>query len=433
MAEPDGWIRLHPLSPLLNAGRYVLVALFVTFQASADRIFETTPGAGLVIRIGAAVVVAGLVALAYAAVAWRFRMYRVTSEMVELKTGIIFRSYRHLPFERIESVDTAQPLIPRLLGLAEIRLEAISKRRSELRLRYLSLEDAERLRLDLSSRRRSGVTEMPLPPALAAMILQVPTRELVVGYAIIPALTGAVVVIPAVIITGLVAGWEEALLVVAIGAFAALATVVPALVRLERLWEFRLEDAEEALVVTRGLLNLNTQRILTGRIQALRIDQPLLWRPYKRFRVVVDVAGYRGASNEEAAAAANLFPIAPYDVVRYLVHRLEVRADLDALTFQPVPRRARWRSLRWRTFNVAWTETHAIVRSGVLWRRTAVVPHQRVQSARVTQGPWQRRLRLATLHLDTAGSRIKTAAAHRDAREAIDLADESVRRARQTS
>jgi putative membrane protein len=79
---------------------------------------------------------------------------------------------------------------------------------------------------------------------------------------------------------------------------------------------------------------------------------------------------------------------------------------------------------------VACTETHVVVRSGLLWRRLAVVPHHRIQSARVTQGPWQRRLRLASLRIDTAGSRIKTAAAHRDEREAVDLAQQSARRAR---
>jgi len=205
---------------------------------------------------------------------------------------------------------------------------------------------------------------------------------------------------------------------------------VPALVRIERLWDFRLADNGDSLVVNRGLLNLNTQRILTGRIQSLRIEQPLLWRAWGRHRVRVDVAGYRGASNEEAAAAAVLLPVAPDAIVRYLVARLEMSADLASLPYVPVPRRARWRSLRWRSFEVARTDTHLVVRAGVLWRRTSVVPHQRVQSARVTQGPWQRRARLATLYVDTAGARIRVAAAHRDAGDAVVLADDLIRRAR---
>ena len=198
--------------------------------------------------------------------------------------------------------------------------------------------------------------------------------------------------------------------------------VAAAAARLERLWGFQVEDAGDALVLHRGLLNLSTQRIATGRVQALRIDQPPLWRLLRRFRVVVDVAGYRGATGQQAASVATLLPVAPEDVVRHLVGRLEVHSDLAALRFEPPPRSARLRSLRWRSFGLTWTATHAIVRSGVLWRRTAVVPRQRLQSARATQGPWQRRLGLATLHLDTAGSRVHAAAAHRAVAEAAGLA-----------
>ena len=429
MAEPEGWVRLHPLSPLLNAGRYALLAVLFTFQAWADQLFDAAPGATLILRIGGALVVVGLVAFAYSMIAWRFAMYRMTDEIVEYKTGILFRSYRHLPFERIESVDTAQPLVPRLLGLAEVRVEAISKKGTELRLRYLSLDDAERLRLELSARRRSDATQGHPPETAVSPMLQVPARELALGYVLLPAGLAAAVAIPTVAVVGLVAGWQRALVVVLIGAVSGLGYILPAVLRLERLWGFRLDDADRALVINRGLLNLNTQRILVGRVQALRVDQPLLWRPLKRYRVLVDVAGYRGASDEAAAAAATLLPIAPYEVVRYLVYRLDMRVDLAALPLEPVPRRSRWRSLRWRGFRAAWTDSHAVVQSGVLWRRTAVVPLQRVQSARVTQGPWQRRLRLATVRLDTAGSRIKVAAAHRDAREAVGVAQASARRA----
>lgn len=426
MAEPNGWIRLHPLSPLLLAGRYALGAFVILLQFVGEELVGSTQDGEWVVRMVGVILLTGLVALGYAAAAWRVRTYRVTEKLVELKTGIVFRSYRHLPLDRIESVDTAQPLIPRLLGLAEVRIEAVSQKGSELRLRYLSLPEAERLRGELSQRRRGDVIGEQAP-AQSTPILRVPPRELIIGYLVLP----AAIIVPALAVGGLVAGissreWVAVIILVMV---VATGLAPPALLRIERLWDFRLDDTNDALVINRGLLNLNTQRITTGRIQAVRVDQPLLWRPFKRFRVVVDVAGYRGVGKEEAAAAANLLPIGPEDVVRYLLYRLEVRTDLAALDFHKAPDRAKWRSpMRWRTFQVAWTDTHAVTRSGLLWRRTAVVPHAKVQSARVTQGPWQRHLRLASLHLDTAGGRIKPTAAFRDAREAIDLAQSSCRR-----
>ncbi len=44
--------------------------------------------------------------------------------------------------------------------------------------------------------------------------------------------------------------------------------------------------------------------------------------------------------------------------------------------------------------------------SGVLTTTTDVVPLAKVQSLRTTYGPWQRRLGLASLHVDTAGRRL---------------------------
>jgi putative membrane protein len=62
------------------------------------------------------------------------------------------------------------------------------------------------------------------------------------------------------------------------------------------------------------------------------------------------------------------------------------------------------------------------------------VPLARVQSLRLVQGPVQRRLRLASVHVDAAGKRVTAVVRDRDVAEAerllADLA-EACRRARQ--
>jgi putative membrane protein len=228
-------------------------------------------------------------------------------------------------------------------------------------------------------------------------------------------------------IVAVVAGPTEALGVLVIGGiFGVVPRLIAAGVQVERLWGFCLTDGPTALVIERGLLNLTTQRIHADRVQSIRIDQPLLWRPLDRFRLVVDVAGHRGADGNQAALAGDLLPIAPQPIVRGLLERLEVRADLESLDYVAAPRQARWRSLRSTSFQVARTPTHLVVRSGVLWRRITIVPHARVQSVRITQGPWQRSLGLASLHLDTAGPRVRVVAHHRGHAEAIAQARECV-------
>lgn len=426
MPEPEEWQRLHPLSPALAAGRFLLLGLFLGSRTWVEQTVETSAPALEVVALAAvALVVAGIAMFGYSMIAWRLNVYRLTAEGVELKTGVVFRSSRQLRFDRIEAIDTAQPLIPRMLGLAEVRIEAISQHGNEMKLRYLALDAAEALRVDLLRRRSAGSpSEQALPEATSPLLLAVPPRELLVAYLLLPAVAGAAVVAIGLVAVGGAAGWEGVLGGSLFAGLVLLTVAAPAVLRLERLWAFRLADGGDALVVTRGLLNLHTQRIATGRIQALRVEQPLLWRVLDRHRLVVDVAGYRGADKQDGAVAATLLPIASPEVVTYVMERLEARVDLASLAFAAVPARARWRSLRWRSLQLARTDSHVVVRSGVLWRRTTVMAVRRLQSARVVQGPWQRRLRLGSVRLDTAGSRVSVVAAHRDLGDALRFAEE---------
>jgi putative membrane protein len=59
-----------------------------------------------------------------------------------------------------------------------------------------------------------------------------------------------------------------------------------------------------------------------------------------------------------------------------------------------------------------------------------VVPVGKVQSLRLVAGPVQRRLRLASVHVDVAGNGVRAVAAYRDADEAARLLEEIARRAR---
>ena len=76
-----------------------------------------------------------------------------------------------------------------------------------------------------------------------------------------------------------------------------------------------------------------------------------------------------------------------------------------------------------------------VSREGLVNRRTHVVPHARVQSLQLHQGPWQRRLGLADLQVDSPPGPVKVRARHRDAPEAralLEQENEVARRARAT-
>jgi putative membrane protein len=83
------------------------------------------------------------------------------------------------------------------------------------------------------------------------------------------------------------------------------------------------------------------------------------------------------------------------------------------------PRRARVKSpFRYHFLGAGFDSRCAITQSGRVRRATDVVPLSKVQSIRWMEGPVQRRLRLATVHLDTAGRNVHAVLRDRDAAEA---------------
>ncbi|MGI8808056.1 MAG: PH domain-containing protein [Acidimicrobiales bacterium] len=423
------WRRLHPLSPLLRAGRFVVVAATLLADDVLSRL-ELAP------RLAALVLLAALVVGAAAGWwAWSATAYRVTADEVELRTGMLFRRHRRLPLARLESVDVARPLVARLFGLAQVRLEAVSDSESEVRLSYLG--DATALSLRNELRRRLDDTEAPSDgpggagPVSSRQVIRVPTGELVLACV---ASRVATVWPVALAITLALLAFAGPFQAIAFGVVAGIVPVFIGLVEAERLHGFALSDIGGDLHVSRGLLNELHQRVPIGRIQAVAVVEPLLWRPFHRARLVVDIAGYRGAAREERRRTSVLLPIAPPDVVAEVLARVQPGLALGGPPPTGAPPAARWRApIRWRTYSVVWGPQQAVLRRGLLCRRTDIVPHVKVQSLRISQGPWQRALGLGTLHLDTAGTEIRARAPHRGQDEAERLAWASRRAALSSS
>jgi putative membrane protein len=68
--------------------------------------------------------------------------------------------------------------------------------------------------------------------------------------------------------------------------------------------------------------------------------------------------------------------------------------------------------------------------SGRLRKISCWVPLEKVQSLRRVEGPVQRRLRLASVHVDTAGRAVHATLRDRDAGEATEALDELAELAR---
>ena len=200
--------------------------------------------------------------------------------------------------------------------------------------------------------------------------------------------------------------------------------------RLSGQYDFVAVEGPEGVRIRRGLLQTISETIPYGRIQAVRQVEPLLWRPFGWCRLEVDVAGatarnQRGEGTGVVRKA--LLPVGSQQDSWHLLARLLGGPD-PART--PPPRRARWKApLSFHFLSAGHDGAHAMCVTGRLNRTTTWVPLEKTQSIRRVQGPLQRPLGLATVHVDVAGRRARAEFRDREVAEADRLVEELTARA----
>jgi len=428
---PVGWSRLHPLTPLLRGGRFfLLVGVYAGQQGLRQSDSKVLLG---ILAIGTPL------AVVLGFFSWRAMRYRVEGAELHLDSGILQRRSRRVPLVRVQSIDVVRPLFARVLGLAELRLEVVGGGDTEARLSYLTEDQAQQLRarlLGLVAGERAGdgpagevpaggvpagaAVRQPAGIAPEAVLVTVPTGVLVMSV-LLGAPTLTLVVLLGAAGLGLLVDAGVVLPVVLAAGPVLLGVVTASGRRLLTEYGFTVAESPDGLRLRHGLLDTRSQTIPSGRVQTVRVREPLLWRRQGWVRLEVDVAGYAGGRGEEQAATSALLPVAPRALAESLLERV-LGGPLPAASLA-APRRARLRApLQHRRLRVGVDATHLVATYGVLTTTTDVVPLAKVQSLRLTAGPWQRRLGLASLHVDTAGRRLPGAVArHRDAGQAREL------------
>lgn len=414
------WQRLHPLTPVLGGGKFLLIMAGLVGQQGLRQDSGFEPGV-----IGLIVLAATGVAVTFGYVGWRRTGYRLTETELQVDSGVLTRRSRRVPLARLQSVEVVRPIIARVLGMAELRLEVVGGGKSEAPLAYLSEEDAQALRTRMLA--FSTGAEAPEPAADNHVLVAVPSGVLVAST-----LLATPTVLLAVLLVGLllVAVIEpSAALPAALGVVPLALPFASAIIkRFLTEYGFTVSESDGGLRLSRGLLDTRASSIPDGRVQAVRLIEPILWRSRDWVRVEVDVAGYAEGGQQSTSSA--LLPVAPRSLAEALIGRV-LGGGLPVPT-AAVPARARWRApLSHRRLRIGLDDRHLVTTYGVLATTTDVVPLAKVQSLRLTSGPWQRRLGLASLHADSAGRRLTGGVArHRDGAEARALLDELSARTR---
>ncbi len=423
--------RTHPLTPLVEGVRTagVLVGAILVFGSGGVRQLAEELGGllGLLIILGALVVALAL-AVGIHYVAWnRTRYFFDGSGDFRYDSGILQRSERRVTLSRLQGVDVVRPLLGRVAGLAQVRIEVAGGGDSRVVVSYLSDAQAQALRAEIIAR-AAGVSPQA-GEAPERILATVPASDLALSLVLrsetLMLLAASVLVVVGVVVSEGVAGLPLLLLTGGLPLIAVFTQFV-------RFFGFTLAEAPDGLRLRSGLATVQSQTVPPGRIQAIEVAEPLLWRRRGWVRVSLNVAGVGGGDQDETRVERVLLPVAPREVAAGILTRVLPGVDVAGLQFVPAPRAARWRAwLQWSNLGIAVHPAVFAARRGFLTRQTAVIPHARTQSVRVTQGPWQRRLGLASMHVDSTPGPVVVMGLHRTAAEARQIAEDQLRRAAQ--
>lgn len=171
----DGeWHRLHPLTPLFRGGLFLVVVAGIVIANLRDRLIylflpwldediavdidvEDMQGGDpidfiiandLYLVAGLALLGILIVLIALFYLSWRFHTFRITGDDVEVRSGVLFRTHRRAPLDRVQGVNLTRPMFARLVGMAKLEVVGAGLD-SNVKLEYLSTANAEAVRADI--------------------------------------------------------------------------------------------------------------------------------------------------------------------------------------------------------------------------------------------------------------------------------------------
>ena len=307
-----------------------------------------------------------------------FRMRYEGTELV-IKSGILFRNERHVPYARIQNLDAVRNVAHRLLGVAEVRVETGGGTAPEATISVLHETVFEEMRRRVFAGRAfqqaiepSSTDADVTPQPESRTLLYLPVRELLLngvldnrGMVVIAAGYGVLWeagLFQAVwdpftngwygpgllrdtfltVVSGNLPSFGRiAVLLIGIVGLLLLVRVLSMVWSLLRLHEFRLTRVGEDLRTEYGLLTRVTTTIPLKRVQSLTIKEAPLQRLVDRMSVRVETAGGHGASHDGPKQPRELLaPIIHRSAVPALVHDVLPGFTLDGLDWQPLHPRA---------------------------------------------------------------------------------------------
>ena len=338
--------RLHPVSPfvrVLGYARQLIVAFFLFWVAAQSATWE----------LAAAWVCIPLAI--YEFIRYFTTSYALKDDQIVVRQGILFRSERHIPYERIQNVDLVQNLVHRVFGVAEVRIETASGSEPEAILKVLSLEDVDRVRQRIfgTAAQRPEATAMgdgevaQTTAVEGETLLHLSVWELVKlgvctyrGLAVVGILVGLAWQLDlesrfpqgwdAADNLFELTGWQLALAIASIICVSfIIVTILSIIWAVVTLYDYRLARRGEDLRITCGLFTRLTATIPRRRVQLVSVQTSPLHRYLNRATIRIETAGGSGDDDQIPVSRRWLVPLAPTDRVPELLAEIAPEIELD--------------------------------------------------------------------------------------------------------
>src|SRR5689334_3508806 len=264
-------------------------------------------------------------------VSWLVTRWRIEGDDLRVETGLLRRQSLRFPLAQVQAIDVVRPGLARLFRVAELRLRMAGSSGATARLAYVAEHEVEPLRDQLLALARGARHDGPAPAASAE---PEPLAEERVLATVGTGRLAASIVLEnwwlVVILAGLLAGFavsphtvSRALRGAGFVWVLSMATFIWR--RFNQQYRLTVAEGPDGLHLRGGLVALTAEVIRPGRVQAVRLVEPALWRPLGWCRVEVDIAGKqrrKGEGEAERGQLHALIPVGKRSVAIELVDRL---------------------------------------------------------------------------------------------------------------
>jgi putative membrane protein len=449
--------RLHPAAIVIKFGTY-FIATLRSLAAPLAGIFlsgRNSSGQFIPLMIGGSIAVIGGVSIIGPILHYFSTTFFIKDDALEISSGFIWRKKRTIPLARIQNVNVERTLWHRILGAAAVKVETATGKKGEGDLTALSLEDANTLQAVLLHNRPTETVseDVQKPPPLYELS---PKQVL---------LAGALGNRAAYIIGSMIAVFQfegshryfrpfvhyiESLgpvmaAVMGVLTFFGLILVgwlVSIGISATRFFGFRIEQHDRGLLLTHGLITQFKTIVPVGRIQDVRIVEPILFRALGYCEIYADTAGSFDA--KDVASANKICPILPEHEASRIGKLLMPEFEFERLQWQRVSPKTIFRHAS-RMFNMvtillalplglwlhwnalwllppfalycvfvglisyryggySWTNNIVARRHGVFRKQAIVIPFDRIQHYSINASFFQRLMGLASVSAVSAST-----------------------------